>query len=194
MRFLALIFGLLLPVAAAASPGVEQQIKSLEAAVNNAYQANDLPKYFSYHADDFRGLFPEGINSKSDYVKSWTAFIKSGGRIEKFTYTDLVVQVGPSGDAAVPATTRWRGPKTPASRRKTTNTMKPMSGLSRPTAGSSSRFITPRRESILIHARQWSRGGQQSTAIAGKNVSFLKKRTKKLLFPSVLFLNGLATA
>jgi len=102
MRFLALALALLLPAAAAAAPaGVEQQIKSLEAAVNDAYQANDLPKYFSYYADDFRGLFPEGVNSKSDYVKSWSAFINSGGRIEKFTYTDLVVQVSPSGDAAV---------------------------------------------------------------------------------------------
>ena len=101
MRFLALAFVLVLPTAAAASTDVEQEIKSLEAAVNDAYQANDLPKYFSYYADDFRGLFPEGVNSKSDYVKSWTAFIKSGGRIEKFTYTDLVVQVSPSGDAAV---------------------------------------------------------------------------------------------
>ena len=118
MRFLALALALLLPAAAAAAPaGVEQQIKSLEAAVNDAYQANDLPKYFSYYADDFRGLFPEGVNSKSDYVKSWTAFIKSGGRIVKFTYTDLVVQVSPSGDAAVAsyhAVARTKNPGKPA--------------------------------------------------------------------------------
>jgi ketosteroid isomerase-like protein len=102
MRFLALAVVLLLPATAtAASAGVELQIRLLEAAVNDAYQANDLAKYFSYYADDFRGLFPEGVNSKSDYVKSWNAFIKSGGGIEKFTYTDLVVQVSQSGDAAV---------------------------------------------------------------------------------------------
>jgi ketosteroid isomerase-like protein len=103
MRILALIalFAMQALPAAANSSGVERQIRSLEAAVNDAYQANDLPKYFAYYADDFRGLFPEGVNSKSDYVKSWTAFIKSGGRIEKFTYTDMVVQVSPSGDAAV---------------------------------------------------------------------------------------------
>jgi ketosteroid isomerase-like protein len=117
MRLIAVVLVLLLPAAAAASPGVEQQIKSLEAAVNDAYQANDLPKYFSYYADDFRGLFPDGVSSKSDYVKSWTAFIKSGGRIEKFTYTDLVVQVSPSGDAAVAsyhAVARTKNPGKPA--------------------------------------------------------------------------------
>jgi len=118
MRRFLLTAALLLPtVPAAAASGVEQQIKSLEAAVNDAYQANDLAKYFSYYADDFRGLFPEGVSSKSDYLKSWTAFIKSGGRIEKFTYTDLVVQVSPSGDAAVAsyhATARTKNPGKPA--------------------------------------------------------------------------------
>jgi len=119
MRRFILAAALLLPaLSAAAGPaGIEQQIKSLEEAVNNAYQANDLPKYFAYYADDFRGLFPEGVNSKADYVKSWTAFIKSGGRIEKFTYTDLVVQISPSGDAAVAsyhAVARTKNPGKPA--------------------------------------------------------------------------------
>jgi ketosteroid isomerase-like protein len=90
-----------LALPAAAAPTVESQITKLEAAVNDAYQANDLPKYFSYYADDFRGLFPDGVTSKAEYVKSWTAFIKSGGGIEKFTYSGLLVQVSPAGDAAV---------------------------------------------------------------------------------------------
>jgi ketosteroid isomerase-like protein len=91
----------LLAATPAAAEDVGQQITALEAKVNAAYQANDLPTYFSYYADDFRGLFPDGVQSKPDYVTSWTAFIKSGGGIEKFTYTGLVVQVSPSADAAV---------------------------------------------------------------------------------------------
>jgi ketosteroid isomerase-like protein len=100
-RVAALVAALVLPALPAAAADTAQQITQLEAAVNAAYQANDLPTYFSYYADDFRGLFPEGVSSKADYVKSWTTFIKSGGRIEKFTYTGLVVQVSPENDAAV---------------------------------------------------------------------------------------------
>src|SRR5277367_2332849 len=104
MRRLALTAAVLLLPSLACAQGpspVELEIRSLEDAVNAAYQANDLPKYFAYYADDFRGLFPECISRKRDYVKSWTAFIKSGGRIEKFTYSSMVVQVSPSKDAAV---------------------------------------------------------------------------------------------
>jgi ketosteroid isomerase-like protein len=90
---------LLAPPASAAD--VTKQITGLEAAVNAAYEHNNLPTYFSFYADDFRGLFPEGVQSKPDYVKSWSAFIKSGGAILKFSYGGLVVQVSPAEDAAV---------------------------------------------------------------------------------------------
>jgi ketosteroid isomerase-like protein len=96
---------------------VTQQITSLEAAVNAAYERNDLPTYFSFYADDFRGLFPEGVQTKTDYVKSWSAFIKSGGGILKFSYSGLVVQVSPASDAAVAsyhAVARTKNPGKPA--------------------------------------------------------------------------------
>ncbi len=92
-------------VAACALPEItaqpEQQIRQLEADINTAYAANDLPKYFGYYADDFRGLFPEGPTTLPEYVKTWTDFIKSGGAILSFTYEDLQVQVSPGADAAV---------------------------------------------------------------------------------------------
>ena len=87
------------PAEAIASP--EQEIRQLEADINAAYAANDLPKYFAYYADDFRGIFPEGPTTLPEYVKSWTEFIKSGGAIQSFTYTEPQVQVSPSADAAV---------------------------------------------------------------------------------------------
>jgi len=117
MKRLLTIACLLLVAHQARASDIAGEIRTLEEKVNAAYQANDLPTYFSYYADDFRGLFPEGVSSKPDYVKSWTAFIKSGGRIEKFTYTDLVVQVSPAEDAAVAsyhAVARTRNPGKPA--------------------------------------------------------------------------------
>jgi ketosteroid isomerase-like protein len=96
---LALAALLVLPAAAATDPA--QEIRQLEADINKAYAANDLPTYFAYYADDFRGLFPEGPTTLPEYRKTWTEFIKSGGAILAFTYTDLQVQVAPGGDAAV---------------------------------------------------------------------------------------------
>jgi ketosteroid isomerase-like protein len=111
----AAILALTLHHAAAAS--VADTIRDLEAKVNAAYESNDLPTYFSYYADDFRGMFPEGVQSKPEYVTSWTAFIKSGGAIEKFSYFGLVVQVSPAADAAVAsyhAVARTKNPGKPA--------------------------------------------------------------------------------
>lgn len=88
--------------AASAAPNpAEAQIRQLEAAVNAAYAANDLPAYFSYYAQDLRALFPEGPTTYAAYKAQWTDFIKSGGAILSFKDHDMVVQVGPSGDTAV---------------------------------------------------------------------------------------------
>ena len=94
----ALLVGIVLVLGAA---GPEQQIRDLETGINNAYAANDLPRYFSYYAPDLRALYPEGPTTLPDYIKSWTAFIHAGGRIEAFSYDGLQVQVSPAGDAAV---------------------------------------------------------------------------------------------
>jgi ketosteroid isomerase-like protein len=87
------------PALAAADPA--QEIRQLEVDINAAYASNDLPAYFAYYADDFRGLFPEGPTTLPEYRKMWTEFIGSGGAIQSFTYTDLDVQVSPGSDAAV---------------------------------------------------------------------------------------------
>jgi ketosteroid isomerase-like protein len=87
--------------AARAAGGADDEIRRLEAEINTAYAANDLPKYFAYYADDFRGMFPDGVFTLADYRKTWTDYIKSGGAVLAFTYTDLQVQVSPGGDAAV---------------------------------------------------------------------------------------------
>ena len=41
------------------------------------------------------------MSTKPDYVKSWTAYIAGGSKIVEFTWSDMVVNVSASGDAAV---------------------------------------------------------------------------------------------
>jgi ketosteroid isomerase-like protein len=99
---------------AAAGAEPEQEIRRLEAEINAAYAANDLPKYFSYYAEDFRGLFPDGFTTLPEYVKMWTGFVHDGGAVLAFDYTDVQVQVSPGADAAVAsyrASVRIRYPK-----------------------------------------------------------------------------------
>jgi len=79
----------------------EEQIRELEEKINGAYAANDLPTYFSAYAADFSQWLPQGRTDLPTYQKEWTNFIQSGGRVESATFSDLHVQIGPSGDTAV---------------------------------------------------------------------------------------------
>ena len=79
----------------------EEQVRALEEKINAEYEANDLPKYFSYYADDFTQYLPEGRTDLPEYKKMWTEYIGSGNRILKETISDMHIQMGPSGDAAV---------------------------------------------------------------------------------------------
>lgn len=80
---------------------VEQDIRELEEKANAAYEANDLPKYFSYYAADFSQFLPEGRTDLPAYEKEWKEYIGAGNRIEKVTISDMHIQTGPSGDTAV---------------------------------------------------------------------------------------------
>jgi len=80
---------------------VEDQIRDLEEKINAAYAANDLPLYFSFYANDFSQWLPEGRTDLPTYQKDWTKFIQGGARVQAATLSDLLIQVGPSGDTAV---------------------------------------------------------------------------------------------
>jgi ketosteroid isomerase-like protein len=97
---LILSIALTLPCAAQQSQ-VEKEIRNLEEKMNAVYAANDLPAYFAYYSSDFTQWLPEGRTDLPQYVKSWTEFIKSGGRIESGQISDMHVQIDPSGDTAV---------------------------------------------------------------------------------------------
>jgi ketosteroid isomerase-like protein len=96
------LFSVTLPLRLAAQPkGTEDEIRELETQVNAAYAANDLPKYFSYYAADFTQWLPEGRTNLPEYVKMWTDFIHSGGKVESNELSAMQIQLGPGGDTAI---------------------------------------------------------------------------------------------
>lgn len=100
--------------ASAQQAGPAAEIRDLTHAVNAAYAANDLDKYFSYYADDLTQWWPTGRVSLASYRESWTKFVKSGGRIDAAAVSDLHVQPGPSADTAIATyllKVRTRSPK-----------------------------------------------------------------------------------
>jgi ketosteroid isomerase-like protein len=80
---------------------VEDEIKDVEQRANAAYEANDLPKYFSFYASDFTQFLPEGRTDLEKYKKDWTAYIAEGNRVEKVEISDMHIQMGPSKDTAI---------------------------------------------------------------------------------------------
>src|SRR5215510_13078098 len=80
---------------------VEDEIRDFEQRANAAYEANDLPKYFSFYAHDFSQFLPEGRSDLAAYKKAWTEYIGEGNRIQKVEISDLQIQIGPNKDTAV---------------------------------------------------------------------------------------------
>lgn len=80
---------------------VQDEIASFEKRANAAYEANDLPKYFSFYAADFQQFLPEGRSDLAAYKKEWGEYIGEGNRVQKVDISDLQVQVGPNQDTAV---------------------------------------------------------------------------------------------
>lgn len=101
---LALLGLAVLPVTtamAADTTATERQIAQLERESNDAYAANDLPKYFSYYADDMSAIFSNTRTNLADYRSSWTKSVQGGAPVESVKIADLQVRVSPAGDTAV---------------------------------------------------------------------------------------------
>jgi ketosteroid isomerase-like protein len=84
----------------ASSAGLEQEIARLEKGCNDAYAANNLPKYFSYYADDAVLIFINERTTVPAYRKMWTEEIKTKP-LESVKLTDMVIRVMPAADAAI---------------------------------------------------------------------------------------------
>lgn len=96
---LALLVGTL-PVIAAAPADVEREITRLEKDSNDAYAANNLPKYFGYYADDAVLIFYNKRTTVPEYHKLWIESVKTEP-IASVKLSDMVVHVMPAGDSAV---------------------------------------------------------------------------------------------
>lgn len=103
VSFLAVSLALLVqaPVAADARGKAEDQVRSAVLGANIAYAQNDLPVYWTFYAVDLTQWWPEGRVDLPAYKQQWEKFVKDGGRIEQADVSDLVIQLGPSNDAAV---------------------------------------------------------------------------------------------
>jgi ketosteroid isomerase-like protein len=84
----------------ASSASVEQEIARLEKDCNDAYAANNLPKYFSYYADDAVLIFINERTTVPAYRKMWTEEIKTKP-LESVKLADMVIRVMPAADAAI---------------------------------------------------------------------------------------------
>lgn len=92
---------LLVPSEVKTQNNAEKEVRDLEQKINAAYAANDLPTYFTYYSKDFTQWLPEGRTDLPEYEKMWTDYVKEIARVESVELSDMHVQVGPSGDAAV---------------------------------------------------------------------------------------------
>ncbi len=84
----------------APAPSLEQEIRKLEKASNDAYAANDLPKYFSFYAEDAVLIFYNERTTVAAYRKMWTESTKTEP-VESVKLSDVVVRVLPSKDTAI---------------------------------------------------------------------------------------------
>ncbi len=84
----------------ASSAGLEQEIARLEKDCNDAYAANNLPKYFSYYADDAVLIFINERTTVPVYRKMWTEEIKTKP-LESVKLADMVIRVMPAADTAI---------------------------------------------------------------------------------------------
>jgi uncharacterized protein (TIGR02246 family) len=88
-------------VASAVSPAaIEKEIVALEDAMNNAYAANDLPKYFGFYAEDVSAIFYNERTTLPAYRTMWTAAVRTDP-IEAVSTHDMQVRVSAAADVAI---------------------------------------------------------------------------------------------
>jgi ketosteroid isomerase-like protein len=92
----------MLPIAHAVadSGAVEREITQLEQVWNDAYGANDLPKYFGYYSENPMLVFYDKRTTLADYRKEWTTATKTEP-VQSAKISDLKIAVDPSSDTAV---------------------------------------------------------------------------------------------
>jgi ketosteroid isomerase-like protein len=91
-----------LTLAGAAVPtAAEKEVRDAEARFNAAYAANDMAKYWPFYDAGLTQWWPDGRVDLAKYKADWTKLLADGGRVLQNDLSDMLVQVSPSGDAAV---------------------------------------------------------------------------------------------
>src|SRR5262245_989060 len=79
----------------------EAEVREAETRFNAAYLANDMAAYWPFYDPALTQWWPEGRVDLPAYQSQWTKLLKDGGKVLEDELSDMVVQVSPSGDAAV---------------------------------------------------------------------------------------------
>ena len=79
----------------------EEEARAGAADFNNAYETNDLERYFGYYTDDAEAYwYGERIDMKA-YYENWKELIASGNGVRKNTVSDAKFQVLAGGKVVV---------------------------------------------------------------------------------------------
>lgn len=84
-----------------ATSKLEAEILEFEKKYNGSYAANDLATYFDCLAPDFIQFLPSGRTDKASYQTSWTRSIQNGTKVQAADFSEMKIQISPSGDSAV---------------------------------------------------------------------------------------------
>jgi ketosteroid isomerase-like protein len=79
----------------------EAEVRDAVTRFNAAYLANDMAAYWPFYDPALTQWWPEGRVDLPAYKAQWTKLLEGGGKVLENDVSDLVVQVAPSGDAAV---------------------------------------------------------------------------------------------
>lgn len=90
------------PGATAIDPAVsEKEVAKFIRTYNGYYERNDLDAYFGSFDPSLTQWWPTGRVGLKDYETMWRRGFANGGGTSKAVVSDLRIQVGPSGDAAI---------------------------------------------------------------------------------------------
>lgn len=96
-----LVFFLPLAAIAGDHDAIEKEVRAAAIDFNDAYEANDIERYFSYYTDDAVLYWSGERQDVGAYYDEWRAMIEAGGGVEKNELTDAVFQVLAGGKAVI---------------------------------------------------------------------------------------------
>jgi ketosteroid isomerase-like protein len=113
-RLVTFVLAFCLPLAAFAGDhaAIEKEVRAAAEDFNDAYEANDIERYFSYYANGAVLYWSGQRQEVGNYYDEWRALIEAGGGVEKNEMTDAVFQVLAEGETVVASyfihnVTRW---------------------------------------------------------------------------------------